>query len=208
MKKKKCKFDFKKCKKLKKCFDKKWKIIVVVLGVIGLLFYFKGKFITAWVNNKPIFRANYVKELEIQAGQQILDTLITKSLIFQEAKKLKIKVTNEEVEKELKTVEEIAEQQGLTLEELIEFQGITKKQLVEEIKLQKMIEKIVGKEVQVSDDEVNEYITENEEILPESLSSEELKETVSNQLKQQKLTEKVREWISRLQQEAKVVSWL
>ncbi len=208
MKKKKCKFNLKNCKQFKKCCKKKWKIIVVVLGIIGLLFYFKGKFIVAWVNNKPIFRANYVKELETQAGSQILDTLITKSLIVQEAKKQKIKVTNEEVEKELKIVEELAEQQGLTLEELIEFQGITKNQLVEEIKLQKMIEKIVGKEVQISDDEVNEYIAENGEILPESLSSEELKETVSNQLKQQKLTEKVRGWISKLQQEAKVVSWL
>jgi len=201
----------KKIKKLldkKKWLKKKWKVIVLIIAALGLGFFFKNKLIVAFVNGRPIFRASYVKELEVQAGKQIINTLITKKLILQEAKSKKVKVTKQEIEEEIKTVETLADQQGLSLEEFLEFQGVSKSQLEEEIKLQKMIEKIVGKDVEVSDEEISKYIEENREFLDETASDKELKEIVSNQLKQQKLTEKVKEWIGKLQQEAKVVSWL
>ncbi len=201
-------------KKLKKLLDKKkwlkkkWKVVALVIGILGLGFFFKNKLVVVFVNGQPIFRASYVKELEVQAGKQIIETLITKKLILQEAKSQKVKVTKQEIEEEIKTVEALADQQGLSLEQLLEFQGITKSQLEEEIKLQKTIKKIVGKDIEVSDEEINKYIEENREFLDEATSDEELKEVVSNQLKQQKLTEKVRELVGKLQQEAKIVSWL
>lgn len=198
----------KKVKKLNlKLLKKKWKTVIVVIALLGLGFIFKAKLITAWVNGSPIYRINYVKELEVQAGKQILDTLVTKKLIAQEAKKNKVVVTKEELAEEIKAVEDLADQQDLTLEELLEFQGISRSQLEEEIKLQKIIEKIVDKNIEVSDEEISEYLESNRQFLDETATEAELQETVVNQLKQQKLTEKVRAWIGKLQQEAKVLKW-
>jgi len=195
------------CGNWKKCLNSPWQVIRVVVLVLGVGFLFRTKIVTAWVNGKPIYRSAYVRELETQAGEQILDTLVTKELIMQAAKENKITITKEELAEEMKAVEELADQQGLTLEKLLELQGISKSQLTEEIKLQKMIEKIVGQDVEVSDEEISQSLEENRQFLDATATEAELKETVTNQLEQQKLTEKVREWIGKLQQEAKVVSW-
>ena len=195
------------CLDVKKCLNSPWQMIRVVVIVLGVSFLFRSKIITAWVNGRPIYRSVYVRELETQAGKQILDTLVTKQLIMQAAKENKITVTKEELAEEMKAVEELADQQGLTLEKLLELQGVSKSQLEEEIKLQKMIEKIVGEDMEVTDEEVSQYLEENRQYLDETATEAELKETVTNQLSQQKLTETVREWIGKLQQEAKVVSW-
>ncbi len=64
--------------------------IFILAGVIiaaALLYYFRSAFVAATVNGQPISRLSLVRELEKQGGKQAMDSLITKTLIDQEAKK-------------------------------------------------------------------------------------------------------------------------
>ena len=65
----------------------------------------------------------------------------------------------------------------------------------------------VGKNIKVTDQEITKYMEENKESLPETVEATEaaaLKVSIKNQLQQQKLSEKVQEWLANLQKNAKI----
>jgi foldase protein PrsA len=187
---------------------KKQKKVFVTLAVIvifaSLAYYFKGQFVVAMVNGRPIWRWTLVRELEKQAGGQILDSLITKTLIFQEAKKQKISVSSEEIDQEVKKLEEQMTAQGQSLEQVLGLQGMTRETLEEQIEIRKIIEQIVGSDIEITEEEVDKYFEENKDYLPEDISREEVKE----QLKQQKIGEEFQAWVESLRDGAQVSTFL
>jgi len=195
---------------LKKLLDYKSKLpaknlilflVVVIAGFSG--FYFKNKFVSATVNGSPVWRYKVVKELEKQGGKQVIEMMITKKLIAQEAKKQGIKVTKEEVAEEMKKIEESL---GENMDAMMEAQGLNKKDLEEEIELQKLMEKMVTQDgSEITEEEVNEYIAENVEYLGASPIDEETRGGIKEQLKQQKLTESIQTWMKEIKDKAKVV---
>jgi foldase protein PrsA len=196
---------FSKIKNLPKKIKKRhFAFIIAILLLLVSLFYFKNQFVAALVNGQPIWRLTLIRELEKQAGKQALDSLITRTLILQEAKKQKITVSKEEVDQEIKEIEDNLTQQGQDFARLLEVQGMTRNDLAEQIKIQKLIEKLVGKDIEVSDKEVDEYISQNKDLIPKDSEPEETKASVKEQLRQQKLSDKVTEWLDSLQQNAKI----
>jgi len=206
--KKKMNAKFKTLKKLPLWFKAQWKKIVVIVGVVGLLWYFKGFLVVSWVNNQPVTRWAFTQELQKQAGRQVLDTLVIKELISQEAKKQNVKITDEAIQEQIKGLEDMAKEQEAELDDLLEAQGMTRNELIEEIKLQKTLEALVGKDIEVTDDEVNQYIETNKDYLGEEEVTDELISNVREQLKQQKLSQKAQDLIGELQLNAKIVNWL
>ena len=178
----------------------------IVIGVLGLLFYFKNWFVVAWVNNRPITRVAYMSEVDRLAGQQALSTLITKKLILLEAKKRNLTVSQDELNAEMTTIEGIAQQQGMSLDDLLKQQDLTRPVLLEEIRIQKLLEKMAGP-VEVSDEELQAYWQENQTLYPEQ-TFDQVKIQLTNQLEQQKISDAVQALISKLQQDSKVVTWL
>lgn len=158
----------------------------------------------ALVNNRPISRLSLVRELEKQAGQQTLDTLITKSLILQEADKQNIKIGQERIEGKIKEIEEQVKSQGADLDVLLQNQGQTRKGLEGEIKIQLIIEEILGKDIEITEEELQNYFEENKEFLGEDASFEEMKEDLKEQLRQQKANNKISTWLEELKQNAKI----
>jgi hypothetical protein len=176
-------------------------IIILALGV----YFFRSLFIAATVNGQPIWRLNLIRELEIQSGKETLNGLISKTLVLQEAKKQNVIVSKEEIDQEIKNLEENFSKQGQDLNQILIAQGLSKEGLVEQIRFQKIIEKILGKDINVTDQEVSDYIKQNENLLPKDSTAEELKSGVKRQLEQQKLSEKIQSWISSLQDSAKII---
>jgi len=176
-------------------------LVVVVAGFSG--FYFKNKFISATVNSSPVWRYKVVKELEKQAGKQVIEMIITKKLIAQEAKKQGIKVTKEEVAEEMKKIEDSL---GKNMDAMMEAQGLNKEDLREEIELQKLMEKMVAQDgSEITEEEIDEYIVENVEYLGASPIDEETRGQIREQLKQQKMTESIQTWMKEIKDKAKVV---
>ena len=112
-------------KKSNRLSRKHFVYLAIILGLSGLLYFFKDRFVVAWVNGKPITRIAYVRELEKLAKNQAVDSLLTKQLIIAEAAKQKITVAKEEVDEAMTNIEERAKTQGTTLDELLTAQGVS-----------------------------------------------------------------------------------
>lgn len=180
-------------------------IILLVVLIAALLIYFgKGLFVAAFVNGQPVFRLSLERELEKQYGQRTLDSLITQILITQEAQKEKVTITDAEVNQALKALEDNITSQGGNLDQLLAAQGMSKNELKQQIKLQKIVEKIVGKDITVTEKEIDDYIKNNESQLPQNETQEQIRAQVSEQLRQQKISEKVNVWVEDLRSSAKI----
>lgn len=179
-------------------------IIALIVIILGSLIYFKGFFIAALVNGRPIFRHTLVRELEKQAGKNALESLVTQMLVKQEASRQKISVEESEINAEITKIEDVLKEQGQTLEAALGLRGMTKNDLIGQIKIQKMVEKMAAKEVTVSDEEVNQYLEDNKASLGETSITDEVKNSVRLQLEQDKISAKIDEWITGLQEKAKI----
>jgi len=180
-------------------------IIFLLLAILlGGLFYFRSRLIVAVVNGRPITRFSLINELEKQSGKKTLESLIIKTLIFQEAKKQKISVSKEEVNQEIKQLEESFSSQGQDFNQALEAQGMTQNQLKEQIEIQKIVEKIVSGSVKITEEEVEKYLKENKELFPEGTSTEDVKAEVRQQLENQRLSEEIQTWIESLKNNAKI----
>lgn len=172
--------------------------------IIATLYYFRGLFIVAFVNGQPISRLSVISELENRQGGQALDSLITKTLIFQEAKKNNVIVSEQEIADEIKNFETNIQEQGQDLNQLLSMQGMTRNDLKEQIKLQKYLEKLLTDKISVSDQEISDYIAESQELLPEDQEPKEQKESVKEQLKQQKFSQELQTFIDEIKSKAKI----
>lgn len=179
---------------------------VLILLLAGALYFGRSYLIVATVNGEPITRLALINELEKRAGKQILDDIVIKTLILQEAKKKNVSVSKKEIDDEVKKTEDFLKKNGQKLEDLLVFRGLTYDQFIERIKFQLLSSKIVGdKDVEVTDKEVSEYIEKNKELLPDTNQSDSSsRNEVKQQIKQQKLNEKIQKWMTDLQGKAKI----
>lgn len=184
----------------------KYIIIAVVLAIIAIVLAFKyrGLFVAATVNGQPISRVAVVRETEKQAGKQTINNLVRNALIEQEAKKENVTVSEKEIDDEIKKVESNLSKQGQKLDQVLTMQGINRDELRKLIRLDKLVGKMVGKDIKVTDQEISDYIEKNREALGQEQSEEQMRKTVGDQLKQQKLSSKVQKWLSDLQSKAKI----
>lgn len=172
------------------------------------LFYFtKNLFIVATVNGQPISRLSVIRELEQQGGKQTLNAVITKTLITQEANKRGITVSKADLDNEYKRIDRRLKISGQSFDEALKASGITRAQLDENTRLTLMLQKMVGK-VNVSAQEVQDYIDKNKETLPKNINEAELKWFVKDTLEQTKQQEKFQPLIKDLQTKARINYWV
>lgn len=179
-------------------------IVLFTVALLALLYIFRGLFLAALVNGEPITRLSVVSESEKQGGKQILDNLVTRALILQEAKKQNITVPQEDIDKEIKKLETEFSQQGQKLADLLTARGMSKKDLEDQIRPRLIIEKILGKEVAVTDAEVADYLEKNKDLIPAGASSADTQKNVKEQLRQQKINEKFQPWVENLKKNSKI----
>lgn len=179
-------------------------LFVTIVILLALLYYFREQFIVATVNGQPIWRTTLIQELEKQSGQKALDNLITKILILQEAKKQNVSISDEETNSEVKKLEESFSKQGQNLNQLLELQGVSRNEFIEQVRIRKIAEKLAGKDISVTDQEINDYLDKNKNFLPQNLSEDEAKANIKQQLEQQKANDKIQSWIKSLRDNAKI----
>ncbi|HEX8932145.1 MAG TPA: SurA N-terminal domain-containing protein [Patescibacteria group bacterium] len=181
-------------------------ILAIVIVVLGILLYAgRGLFVAAVVNGQPISRLSIIQETEKQSGKQALETIVRNTLIEQEARRENVSVSDAEVNGELKKVEAQVAQQGQKLDDVLVMQGMTRQDLIKILKLNLLIRKMIGNDVKVSDQEVSDYLTKNKDMLPQGQSDDQLKKLAVDRIKQDKLNEKTRTWLTDLQTKAKII---
>ncbi|HUD44797.1 MAG TPA: SurA N-terminal domain-containing protein [Patescibacteria group bacterium] len=177
--------------------------IIAAVVVLFLLYTYKGVFVAAVVNDQPISRLDVIKSLEQQGGKQALQSIVTTTLIKQEANKRGISVSQNDINNELKTIQGNLSKQGQTLDSALAAQGMTKQSLIDQITLQKEVEKMVGP-VTVTNKDVSDYISKNKANIPPGTTDA----AVKTQLQQQELQQKEQSFVEGLQNKAKISYWV
>ncbi len=184
--------------------------IVILVGTVSFLLAkkYKNQFIVATVNYQTISRFQLNKLLVDRYGQEALDELINQTLIEGLIKENNVTVTPEDVEAEvakLKTQlggDEVFEatlaQYGLTLSQL-------KERLKTTIGQKKLAEVLFNPEV--SDEEAQEYFTQNKAMF-EDKAFEETKEEIKLNLHDQKLQQEFTTWFTEQREKASIRSFI
>jgi hypothetical protein len=178
-------------------------IIAVCFVVLGGIYYMRRFVIAATVNGTSISRLEVIKELEKRSGKAVLDSLITQKLIDNEAKNKNIIVTQDEINQEVERGETEAIQRGTTLKQALIKQQILEDDFQNGIRIQLEIEKLLGDKAELTDLEVQNYITTNKISVPKGQEII-IKDQIKKQLKPQKLSQIGKLFISDLKSKAKI----
>jgi len=179
-------------------------VIILLLGVI--LFVNRSLFMAALVNGQPVSRLEIVNELETQYGAGVLNRLIDKSLLLQEAQKRNVTATDEDIAaKRKEIIQQVSGGNEENFKQVLEAQGLTDEEFSKELKIQILAEKMLGDEVKVTDEEINNFIKSNPDLAEGAQNQEEARKQIGEQLKQQKLQTQYASFIEKLRTEANIV---
>ncbi len=160
--------------------------IAVLLAVA--IWFGRNAVLGATIDGRPVSRFAVIHELESRQGRLALDTLISRRLIEHEAQRQNISVTEDDINVEISKIEKQLGEQGMQLNEVLKQQNMSMDDLRQQVVLQKKIEKMVGAKGDVSDAEVDEYITTNKIPLEKDKEAEN-KALIKDQLRQQKVAD-------------------
>ena len=191
-------------KKLQNFINKELKYLLGLILILGLLYTYKGSFISATVNGKIISRYSLIKELERQGKDLAVDSLISQELILQEAKSKKINITQKDLNKTIEGVKKSLEGSQQTLDGFLASQNLTYKDFLKQVRMQLIIEKLVSKDIKISAEKIDKYLEDNREFFPTNLSEKEMRESATSQLKQVELNAKVQELLTNLRNKANI----
>ncbi len=179
-------------------------IVAGILILVSLIYVYRNLFVAAIVDGKPISRLSIIQSSEKQSGKQVLESEISKLLILSEAKKKNISVSQDEIDTQISNIVKSLSGQGQTLDQALIAQSMTKQELVEQIKIQKIVEKLFSKDVTVSTKDIDDYIASNKITAPEGVTEDQLKTSVKQQLQQQKISENFQTWLADAKKSSKV----
>ena len=192
-------------KRLKTINKRVLAVPLFLLLILVLSFLRRDLFVVSLVNGQPITRLSLIRELEKQSGKEVLETLITQTLIKQEATKKGIVVSNDEIDGRIKALEAEVVSRGGNLDELLASRGQTKADLKRQAEVQILIETLLKESIQATDQETKEYFEKNRDTYDKGTTFEEAKAEIEGQLRDQKLLQAFQSWMEGLRNEAKIV---
>lgn len=142
------------------------KIILAVIGVlavaavISIVVYYAGA--AAIVNGQRISRSEFYRATLDRAGAQVLDELITNRLIDQEAVKNHVKIDPAAIDQRLQEYKNSAAGgDESTWQAILAQYDLTEQSLRDSIRRDLIAEQIIGKDITLSDDDINAYYEQN-----------------------------------------------
>lgn len=179
-------------------------VIALLLFVgLGYLLFQRGLIVASVVNGQPIFTWDLYRVLGARFGLQTLEGMVSEELIRQEAGKAGVAVTQTEIDaKEKEIIKGLGN--GANIDELLKFQGITKADFDRQIQLQLTVQKILEKDVTVTDKDVDDFIEKNKASLTATEPAT-LREEAQRAVKDQKVGEKIQSWFTALKEKAKII---
>ncbi len=179
---------------------------ILVLLLLGLFVTNKGLLVAALINGKPIFRWDLTRALTSRFGQQTLESMINERLIADAARKAGVFVSQGEVDaKEQDIVKGLGE--NVKLEDLLKYQGMTKSDFDSQIRLQMTVQKILGKDIVLTDADINNFIATNGATL-RATDPGKLKDEARQAILDKKIGEKLQPWFLELKQKANILKFL
>lgn len=187
---------------------KNWKgllvIAILILAVLG--YVFRGQFLVAVVDNKPIFRYELGRKLVSSFGKETLENMIVEKLIVEEAKKKSVVIGEEDINREVEKVSK-GLGSGMKLEDVLKFQGLSLADFRQQLKVRLQVNKILEKDISITTEEIDKYLKDNAKLLI-ATGEAERKTEAQEKIKEQKISEKIQTWVSDLLSKAKITRFL
>lgn len=181
-------------------------LVVAVLALSALLLVNKKLLVAAVVDGKPIFSWELNGVMADRYGKQTLEGMISERLIASEANKQGVVVSPSDVKsREDEIVKGLGS--GMPLDELLKIQGLSKDEFDRQITLQLTVQKILGKDLVITQDDVDKYIATNRATL---LATDEgaLQSEAKQAILDTKIGEKLQPWFNALKAKAKILRFL
>ena len=181
-------------------------LIVVVLGLVAIFVSNKGLLVAAVVNGRPIFRWQLTSVMISRFGQQTLDSMISQALIDVEAKKAGIIVSQTDIaQKESDLVKSLGG--DVSIDDILKYQGMTKADFEDQLRLQLTVEKLLGKDIIITDADIDAYIATSGSMLA-ATNEAGLKEEAKQAIFSQQVNDKLQTWFTDLRSKAKILRFL
>jgi len=131
--------------------------------------------------------------------------MANEALIYQEAKKQGIEIEKSLIDTEIASIEAKIVEQGQTLEAALGAEGMTKTDLENQIKIQKIAEKLAKPNLEITQAQIDEYLIKNKSYLPTTYTKEQLQELAKTQLATEIKNAAVNTWFTEIQKNAKII---
>ena len=173
--------------------------LLVLVLLVGVLFIFKKEFFVAGsVNGRFITTPEFYNHLVRVGGADAFDSIVREIIVKQEAQKRDFVATSEDVDKKIAEIEKrLGGKEAFS--QALSTNNTSIEELRKQLATQVLVEKILEKEIQVSDSEVGKYMKDNK-VETKGRSKEEVKE----ELKLRKLNEKFPAWYDEVKNKARI----
>ena len=180
--------------------------LILVVLLLVLVWINKGMVVAALVNGKPIFTTQFHSVLRARFGSQTLEGMIGEMLIKDEARRAGIVITKEDMDaKEKEIISSLGA--NVSLDDLLKFQGLSKSDFEQQVKLQLTVEKVLSKDMVVSEKDIDAYIATNAATLT-ATDPAALRVQAKQAIIATSVAEKLQAWFAELRQKAKVLRFL
>jgi foldase protein PrsA len=181
-------------------------LIIVVLGLVAIFVSNKGLLVAAVVNGRPIFRWQLTSVMISRFGQQTLESMISQALIDVEAKKAGIIVSQTDIaQKESDLVKSLGG--DVSIDDILKYQGMTKADFEDQLRLQLTVEKLLGKDIIITDADIDAYIATSGSMLA-ATDEAGLREEAKQAIFSQQVNDKLQTWFSEVRTKAKILRFL
>ncbi len=161
----------------------------------------------AKVNGVSISRLAHYQLMQQQAGEQILDNMITEALILDAAKQQNYVVDEQAIDDQIATIEAQLSSQGQTLDDALAAENVTLDEVKRQFKIQQIVESLGAGDTTVTDEEIAQYIVDNQDSIPEGIESADLNDMVRSQLENEKANTNISTWLEDLRSNAEIITY-
>lgn len=143
------------------------KLLYIGIGVLAataifMMVAFSGDETVAAVGDTEITKEALYDKMVASAGAATLDAMISNEVVNQEADKADVKVTQEELDAEMAVYEE-SYGGAEALEQALASSGMSIDDLKEEMETYLKVEKIVGPDIEITDEQISAFFEENKD---------------------------------------------
>lgn len=176
-------------------------VLVVMAAFAGFWYKTNSWPIVAMVGMRPVTRFEVTQELFKQYGKDALENKVTEMLVKNELDRTGVSVSDTDVTAKIDEIKGSLTE-GTDLDSLLASRGMTKQQFEYQLRLQLRVEKALMAKINITDQEVSDYLKANEQYM--TASGEAALTQAKEAVKYSKLQEEVNKWLEELKTKAKV----
>ncbi|MBI5620813.1 hypothetical protein HY949_03480 [Candidatus Gottesmanbacteria bacterium] len=181
-------------------------LVVGLLALSALLLANKSLLVAAVVDGRPVWSWELNRILVDRYGKQTLEGMISEKLIEGEAGKAGVVMNPADVKaREEEIVKGLGG--GMSLYEILKIQGLSKDEFDRQITLQLTVQKLLGKDLTITEGDIDNYIATNRATLAATEAAS-LRMEAKQAILDAHIGEKLQPWFNELKTKAKILRFL